>query len=258
MKKSDRRRQIKKLSNELASQVIAEEVINQHPLDFKKKRCPPVEALTEAQGNFIAYILRKPISFGIGPAGTGKTYVATALACDELEARQVDKIIITRPMLGCEEDIGFLPGEQDEKFTPWVKPFLDVMYDRMGRSKTEALIKSGHIEMAPLMMMRGSSFNRCWILLDEAQNVTPNQMKMFLTRIGDDAKMIITGDLHQSDLRTTRNTLKESGLQDAVNKFRHVKDIGFAFFDKDDIVRSGIVRQMLDIYEPDEVYRESP
>lgn len=185
---------------------------------------------------------------------THNTYCATALACDELEARRIQKIVITRPMLGCEEDIGFLPGEQDEKFLPWVKPFMDVFYERFGKGRTDAYVKSGRIEMAPLMMMRGSSFNNCWVILDEAQNVTPGQMKMFLTRVGDNAKLIITGDLNQSDLKDRRGVSLESGLHDAVNKFKKLREIGITHFFKADIVRSGIVRQILDIYEPCDAY----
>lgn len=257
MRKTNDRRQIKKLANQIASDMIADSIdyqINPHE-QTRPKRKAPIQALTEAQGNFIANIVTKQITFGVGPAGTGKTFVATALACDEFEARRIEKIVITRPMLGCDEDIGFLPGEQDEKYAPWVKPFLDVFYERFGKRKAEALIKSGHIEMSPLMMMRGSSFSNCWVLLDEAQNVTPGQMKMFLTRIGEGAKLIITGDPNQSDLKVRGGVRLESGLHDAINKFRKVKEIGISRFVKDDIVRSGIVRTLLDIYEPSEDYR---
>ena len=146
-----------------------------------KKQLGPIEAKTEAQGDLLAHIHTKDIVFATGPAGTGKTYVSAGCAADELKDNLIEKIVVCRPMQSCGEDMGFLPGDQHEKYAPWVQPVADVLEERLGKSHVEYLVKSGRVQYQPLMTMRGSSFKDSWILMDEAQNTTPEQMKMFLT-----------------------------------------------------------------------------
>lgn len=210
-----------------------------------RRRPKPLEARTESQGLYISHILHSTITFGTGPAGTGKTYVAAALAAEQLEAKEIEKIIITRPAVEADEQYGFLPGELEEKFEPWLQPFMDVFEERLGKSHVENLIKLGKIEARPLGYMRGSTFKNAWIILDEAQNTTVKQMKMFLSRIGEGSKMIINGDIKQTDL--PRNIM--SGLEDAVQRFARKKGFSAVEFTRDDIVRHGIVRTVIDAYE---------
>lgn len=214
-----------------------------------RKQLPPVEALTEAQGQMISQILSKDIVFVTGPAGTGKTFVSAALAAQELEAKRIDKIVITRPMQGVDEEMGFLPGTEAEKYAPWCEPVMDVLNARLGKSYVEYLVKTERIQCKPLMLMRGKSFENSWILMDEAQNVTPGQMKMFLTRIGHNCKMIVDGDEKQCDLKDGRGIKQISGLTDAKQKLKGIPEVGFVEFSRDDIVRHGIIRKILDRYE---------
>lgn len=214
-----------------------------------RKQLAPLEAKTEAQGQMISQILSKDIIFVTGPAGTGKTYVSASLACEALENNQIERIVITRPMQGVDEEMGFLPGDESEKYAPWCEPVMDVIISRLGKSYTEYLIKADRIICKPLMLMRGKSFENSWVLMDEAQNVTPMQMKMFLTRIAHNCKLIIDGDPKQCDLKDGRGIQQLSGLDDGVSKLKGLPEIGMVQFTRDDIVRHGIIKKIIDRYE---------
>jgi phosphate starvation-inducible PhoH-like protein len=219
------------------------------PQPLKVKKQKPLEALNEAQGQLISNILAKDITFINGPAGTGKTYIAASLALEALLDGRISKILITRPMQSCDEDMGHLPGEIEDKYAPWVRPILDVFREHMTEGALGYALKSGKIEFCPLQFMRGSSFKHTWAILDEAQNVTPEQMKMFLTRIGEGSKLIVDGDIRQSDLKDGRGVYHLSGLEDALQKLRDIPKIGVTTFTRDDIVRHGLIRIILDRYE---------
>lgn len=210
--------------------------------DRVKKEIEPLRAYTEAQGRYIASIKDNTITFGIGSAGTGKTFVAGAFAADLLKEGLVDKIIITRPAVEAGESFGFLPGEIEEKYAPYLEPFRDVLNERLGKTFVTYLIKTGKIVASPLSFMRGKTFSDCVVILDEAQNVSPTQMKMFLTRIGQNCKVIIDGDVEQKDITGL------SGLKDAVSRLSRVPSVGVVEFDIEDVVRSGIVKDILRAY----------
>ena len=203
-----------------------------------------IRALTEAQGHYSISIQKNTITFGVGPAGTGKTYVMTNLAVDALLNKDIHKIIVTRPAQEADgEDFGFLPGELAEKYAPYLAPIQDVLNERLSPSYVNNLIKRGYIEAIPLAFMRGRSFENCWMLLDEAQNTTPAQMKMFLTRIGSGSKMIIDGDPNQKDIRGI------SGLDFAVQRLARHAEVGVVRFDRSDIVRHGIIQDIIEAFE---------
>ena len=205
---------------------------------------PKLRALNEAQGHYILAIQSSTLTFGIGPAGTGKTLIPVALAAEEIQTKQIDKLIITRPVMETGRTLGFLPGEQSEKLSPYIAPLMDALAWRMGKSQLEYAIKCGRVVATPLELMRGSNFNDCWVVLDEAQNVTKDQMLMFLTRIGKNCKVVITGDPKQCDLRPGQ----ASGLMDAVNRCSRIPEVRIVEFGFDDIVRSGIVKDILMAY----------
>lgn len=215
----------------------------------QRKQQGPIQARTEAQGYFLSNIYSKDITYGIGPAGTGKTYVAAAAAADEMRDNAIEQIIVCRPMQACDEEMGFLPGTQEEKYDPWIQPVQDVFNERLGKSHVEGLTKSGRIQYLPLMTMRGKSFKDAWIILDEAQNTTPEQMKMFLTRIGEGCKMIISGDVKQSDLKDGRGIMQRNGLEDSLCRIERLPQVGVTEFTVDDIVRHGIIRDILREYD---------
>lgn len=218
------------------------------PVESKKKAAP-LQAKTEMQGQLISQIMSKDITIVTGPAGTGKTYVTASIAADMLKDDEVEKIIITRPMQACGEDMGFLPGEMGEKYAPWVAPIMDVLEERLGAGYVKYLIKAERIVMSPLQFMRGASMKNAFIICDEAQNVTRDQMKMFLTRIGEGSKMVIDGDVNQSDLVDKRGVLQVSGLEDAIGRLKRIPEIGYVSFTREDIVRHGITRKILEAYE---------
>ncbi len=203
----------------------------------------PIRALTEAQGHYILAIQRKTLTFGVGPAGTGKTLIPVSLAADALVDKVTERIIFTRPVVEAGNTLGFLPGELAQKYTPYMTPVLDVLTKRLGKSQLDYAIKAGYVRTEPLELMRGMTFNDCWCILDEAQNVTAKQMLMFLTRIGRNCKVIITGDPDQCDLRDGT-----SGFEDAIDRCCHLPDSGAVFFGNSDIVRSGIVKDILIAY----------
>lgn len=214
----------------------------------QKRVLKPISAITEAQGQYISSILSNIITFGVGPAGTGKSYVAVGLACDKLLSGDIDRIIITRPAVEAGESFGFLPGEIEEKYGVYLDPFRDIFHERLGKSQTEYMIKRGVIQAKPLAFMRGVTFNDAWVILDEAQNTTPTQMKMFLTRIGKNCTVIVDGDVEQKDIKVG------SGLSDAVLRLKKLSKVGVVEFVTEDIVRSGIVRDVIAAYYPKQVF----
>jgi phosphate starvation-inducible protein PhoH and related proteins len=225
--------------------VAAHPQVLQFPGEGRKETVDksPLFGKTKNQELYLNAIYNSQLVFATGPAGVGKTYLATAAAAAELVSKSIDKIIITRPAVEAGENLGFLPGELEEKFDPYLQPFKDVLYRRLGRSFTDYLIQSGAIEATPLAYIRGRTFRNAIVILDEAQNTTPAQMKMFLTRIGEDCTTIVNGDPRQSDIKGP------SGLVDAMNRLRKLSSVRIVEFDRNDIVRSGLVQQIVEAYE---------
>lgn len=200
---------------------------------------------TIGQKRYIESINNNDIVFGTGPAGTGKTYLAIALACQAFRNKQFERIILTRPAVEAGESLGFLPGDLKEKVDPYLRPVYDALFEIIGGEQYQKYIEKGLIEIAPLAYMRGRTLDKSFIILDEAQNTTPEQMKMFLTRLGYSSKMVITGDLTQTDLPRG----KMSGLKNAIVLLRHTKGIGIEELQKVDIVRHPLVRKVIEVYE---------
>ncbi len=197
------------------------------------------------QKQYIDAIRNHDIVFGVGPAGTGKTYLAMAMAVSALTKGQVDRIILTRPAVEAGEALGFLPGDLAEKVDPYLRPLYDALHDMLAYEKVTRLMQQGVIEVAPIAFMRGRTLNDSFIILDEAQNTTKEQMKMFLTRIGFSSKAVITGDITQIDLPSD----KPSGLIETKNILRDIEGIRFVFFDKRDVVRHKLVQEIIRAYE---------
>lgn len=204
-----------------------------------------VKARTSNQSDYITKINAHDVSFGIGPAGTGKTYLAVAAAVDALERNEVRRIILTRPAVEAGEKLGFLPGDLSQKVDPYLRPLYDALFEMLGFEKVEKLIERQIIEIAPLAYMRGRTLNDSFIILDEAQNTTVEQMKMFLTRIGFNSRAVITGDPSQIDL--PRNV--RSGLKQAVEVLHSLPEIGFTFFESGDVVRHPVVAAIVNAYD---------
>lgn len=212
----------------------------------------PVQPQTEAQKRYINAIENFPLTFCKGPAGTGKTFVAAAIAAEMFDAKEIRKIIITRPAVGAEEEYGFFPGDLDEKSEPWARPVLAILEERLGTGAVEYMLKSKQIDVAPLGMLRGHTFKDAFIIFDEAQNATPNQMKLFLTRLGENVTCVIDGDpKDQNDLRDGRGRKLKSGLDDAWRVMGGHESVGFVEFTNDDIVRSGLCRDIIIRYQQD-------
>ncbi len=197
------------------------------------------------QAKYVERILANDISFGIGPAGTGKTYLAVATAVDALERQEVRRIILTRPAVEAGERLGFLPGDLNQKVDPYLRPLYDALYEMLGFERVAKLMERNVIEVAPLAYMRGRTLNEAFIILDESQNTTAEQMKMLLTRIGFGSRAVITGDITQIDL--PRGT--KSGLRQAIEVLRDIKDISFTFFQSTDVVRHPVVQRVVQAYE---------
>jgi phosphate starvation-inducible protein PhoH and related proteins len=200
---------------------------------------------TPHQVQYIENILSHDCTFGIGPAGTGKTYLAVACAVDALERDKVKRIVLVRPAVEAGERLGFLPGDLAQKVDPYLRPLYDALYDLMGFEKTGKLLERGTIELAPLAYMRGRTLNHSFIILDEAQNTTPEQMKMFLTRIGFGAKAVVNGDVTQIDLARGQ----KSGLIEARRILSEVRGIAFTQFGAQDVVRHPLVARIIDAYD---------
>ncbi|SDY74149.1 PhoH family protein [Nitrosomonas sp. Nm33] len=203
---------------------------------------------TPRQVQYLQQIQDHDITFGIGPAGTGKTYLAVASAVDALERETVSRIILVRPAVEAGERLGFLPGDMVQKVDPYLRPLYDALYDLMGFDKTGKQFERNTIEIAPLAFMRGRTLNQSFIILDEAQNTTPEQMKMFLTRIGFGSKAVITGDITQIDLPKNQ----KSGLVDADHVLGKIRGIAFTHFKSEDVVRHPLVQRIVDAYEKHE------
>lgn len=210
-----------------------------------KTRRSDLRGRTPHQIAYLRHILEHDISFGVGPAGTGKTYLAVACAVDALERDAVKRIILTRPAVEAGERLGFLPGDLAQKVDPYLRPLYDALYDLLGFDRTQKLFEKQVIEIAPLAYMRGRTLNHAFVILDEAQNTTVEQMKMFLTRIGFGSKAVITGDVTQVDLQKSQ----KSGLIDAVQVLRDVRGIAFTHFNSEDVVRHPLVARIVDAYE---------
>ena len=204
-----------------------------------------LRARTPTQSLYLENIANHDITFGIGPAGTGKTYLAVACAVDALERSSVQRIVLTRPAVEAGERLGFLPGNLSEKVDPYLRPLYDALHDLMGFDKVQKAFERNALEIAPLAFMRGRTLNNAFIILDEAQNTTPEQMKMFLTRIGFGAKAVVTGDVSQIDLPKTQL----SGLVDAERVMKRVKGIAVTHFTSADVVRHPLVARIVDAYD---------
>lgn len=200
---------------------------------------------TKGQREYVEAIKKHDIVFGIGPAGTGKTYLAMATAVEALKKQEVRRIILTRPAIEAGESLGFLPGDISEKISPYLRPLYDAIYDMMDAERIEKYLETGIIEVAPLAYMRGRTLNDAFIILDEAQNATREQMKMFLTRLGFDSKAVITGDITQSDLPEG----KPIGLLQAQEILKDIEGIKFIYFDASDVVRHALVQRIIEAYD---------
>jgi phosphate starvation-inducible protein PhoH and related proteins len=204
-----------------------------------------IRARGNHQRDYLAHIRSKDLTFGIGPAGTGKTYLAVACAVEALQSDKIRRIILVRPAVEAGERLGFLPGDLTQKVDPYLRPMYDALYEMMGFDRVSRFIERNVIEVAPLAFMRGRSLNDSFIILDEAQNTTVEQMKMFLTRIGFGSKAVVTGDVTQTDLPAG----KQSGLSQVIDILRGVEGVAFTFFDAQDVVRHPLVQRIVRAYE---------
>lgn len=211
---------------------------------MSKKKRPPLAPQTETQSRYLMLIESSPLVFALGPAGTGKTLIPAYMASDLLQEGQLQQIILVRPLIETGRDIGALPGEEYDKIRPYFEPLLEHFRVRLGTSHVENLIRNEKINLQPIEFVRGMTYNDTWIIIDEAENVTPAQMKAILTRVGKYSKVIVNGDPKQCDLRK-----ESSGLLDAVDKLCDIEEVGFIEFSTEDIVRSGLTRKIVEAYE---------
>ena len=212
----------------------------------------PVRARTVGQKQYVEQISSNTIVLGVGPAGTGKTYLAVAMAVKAFKAHQISRIILTRPAVEAGEKLGFLPGDLQDKVDPYLRPLYDSLYEMLGGETVQRLMEKGTIEVAPLAYMRGRTLDEAFIILDEAQNTTPEQIKMFLTRLGNQSKMVITGDITQIDLPD----VKRSGLVEAMKVLKNIDDISIHRFTEKDVVRHKLVQEIIGAYEKYQNNRE--
>ncbi len=205
----------------------------------------PVKPKTLGQKNYVENIRKNTIVLGVGPAGTGKTYLAVAMAVSAFRSKEVNRIILTRPAVEAGEKLGFLPGDLQSKVDPYLRPLYDALFDMLGAESYQKYLERGNIEVAPLAYMRGRTLDDSFIILDEAQNTTAEQMKMFLTRLGFNSKMVVTGDVTQIDLPEGR----KSGLKEVMKILRGIEDIGVCTFSQKDVVRHQLVQRIVQAYE---------
>lgn len=210
-----------------------------------------IRARTPKQMEYYRKVQRNDLVFCIGPAGTGKTYLAVAMAVAALRANEVNRIVLSRPAVEAGESLGFLPGDLSEKIDPYLRPLLDALSDMVSPEKLKSMIERRIVEIVPLAYMRGRTLNHSFIILDEAQNATRMQMKMFLTRLGQQSKAIVTGDVTQTDLHQSQ----ESGLRTVHHLFSGIQGIDFVEFEKADVVRHRLVAEIVDAYERDDARR---
>lgn len=213
----------------------------------------PVKPKTLGQKNYCSLIRKNTITIGVGPAGTGKTYLAVAMAVTAFRAQEVNRIILTRPAVEAGEKLGFLPGDLQQKVDPYLRPLYDALFDMLGAETYQKYVERGNIEVAPLAYMRGRTLDDSFIILDEAQNTTSEQMKMFLTRLGFNSKMVITGDITQIDLPPGCR----SGLKECVRVLKNIKDICHVTFNEKDVVRHKLVQDIIRAYEKNEEVRHN-
>ncbi len=216
-------------------------------------RGKPIKAKTVGQKKYVNAIKKNTVIMGIGPAGTGKTFLAVAMAVTALKSKQVERIILTRPAVEAGEKLGFLPGDLQNKIDPYLRPLYDALYEMLGSEAYQRYVERGIIEIAPLAYMRGRTLDDAFIILDEAQNTTPEQMKMFLTRLGFNSKAVVTGDLTQTDLPFG----KKSGLLEAVKILEGIDDIAIHRFSERDVVRHRLVQKIILAYESYEKARQN-
>jgi phosphate starvation-inducible protein PhoH and related proteins len=217
------------------------------PLDAASVRVArgTIRARGRNQRDYLQNIRNRDLSFGVGPAGTGKTYLAVASAVEALQADKIRRIVLTRPAVEAGERLGFLPGDLTQKIDPYLRPIYDALYEMLGFDRVARFIERNVIEVAPLAFMRGRTLNDSYVILDEAQNTTPEQMKMFLTRIGFGSRAVVTGDVTQTDLPAG----KMSGLRHAINVLRNTDGVAFTFFEAADVVRHPLVQRIVQAYE---------
>lgn len=227
-----------------ASDILAEDL-------SVARRDRHIKPKTSGQKKYVEAIVKYDIVFGIGPAGTGKTYLAMAMAVSALKNKEVDRIILVRPAVEAGERLGFLPGSFNEKVDPYLRPLYDAIYDMMEIEKVQRLMDKGIIEVAPLAYMRGRTLNNAFIILDEAQNTTSEQMKMFLTRLGFNSKTVINGDITQVDLPVNR----KSGLIEIQDILMDINGITFVYFNGNDVVRHELVQKIIEAYAQREIKR---
>ena len=220
----------------------AEAVLTANYFETWKKK---IVGKTKGQNDYIRLLRDNEVVFGLGPAGTGKTYMAVARAVEALKKREVERIILSRPAVEAGERLGFLPGDMKEKVDPYLRPLYDALYDMMPADKVDRMLASGEIEIAPLAFMRGRTLTSAHVIIDEAQNTTPVQMKMVLTRLGQNSHMVITGDLSQIDLPVSQ----PSGLADAVTLLDNLRGVGIIHLSGEDVVRHPVVARILHAYE---------
>ncbi|WP_420794196.1 PhoH family protein [Paenibacillus qinlingensis] len=230
---------------ELAKQMKAEQLLDLFKGEITSThKGKPIRVKTIGQKKYVDTIKKKDVVFGIGPAGTGKTYLAVVLAVTRLKEGAVKRIVLTRPAVEAGESLGFLPGDLQEKVDPYLRPLYDALNDVLGPEQVAKSLERGLIEIAPLAYMRGRTLDDSFIILDEAQNTTPEQMKMFLTRLGFGSKMVITGDVTQIDLPRG----KSSGLVEASRILSGIEELGFIYFDEGDVVRHSLVQKIIVAY----------
>lgn len=223
-------------------QVVSDKNLNDIVLKTKKRHIYPRSAM---QATYIQEMMKNEMVFGLGPAGTGKTYLAVALAVSMMLEGKIDKIILSRPAVEAGENLGFLPGDLKDKVDPYLRPLYDALYEMLPAEQVDKKLAIGEIEIAPLAFMRGRTLSNAFVILDEAQNTTPMQMKMFLTRLGENSRMVVNGDLSQVDL--PRGTI--SGLKDALDTLEKVSNISAVTFSASDVVRHGLVAKIVKAYE---------
>ncbi|PZE22697.1 PhoH family protein [Paenibacillus xerothermodurans] len=234
---------------ELAKQLKADQLLELFKGDIAvTHKGKPIRVKTIGQKQYVSTIKQKDVVFGIGPAGTGKTYIAVVLAVAALKEGKVKRIVLTRPAVEAGESLGFLPGDLQEKVDPYLRPLYDALNDVLGPEQVLKSLERGLIEIAPLAYMRGRTLDDSFIILDEAQNTTPEQMKMFLTRLGFGSKMVITGDVTQIDLPRGKN----SGLVEARRILKEIDEIGFIEFSEADVVRHSLVQKIITAYHQEQ------
>jgi phosphate starvation-inducible PhoH-like protein len=205
-------------------------------------KAKPLAGRTANQREYMHHIRNNELTFGTGAAGSGKSYIAGSIAAEMLKEKDVHQIILARPAVEAGDKLGFLPGVKEDKFAPYIEPYLDIFHERLGKSFTEYLVKRGQIIGRPLAYMRSKTFKDAFIILSEAQNTTPVQMELFLTRIGDGCKVVVEGDTRQQDIHGY------SGLSDALNRLRSINGIGWVEFGPEDCVRSGLCKKIVKAY----------